>query len=356
MSSKEKRLVILTPAFPGNESEVNWVHSLQLFLHSVKKLFPGIEVIVISFIYPHSISNYQWNGVEVFSFDGMGYRKVKRPLLWGKIWKKLSEINKQQKITTILSIWCSECALVGKYFGKRNSIKYFTWICGLDARKKNKMVKFIRPLPTELIAKSDFLVDEFYRNHHIRPAYLIPNGIDLSMFTSAGEERDIDVMAAGSLSYLKQYDIFMEVIAQLKNINPGIRATLCGDGTGEDAKQVKKMREDLSLEHNLTLTGMIPPAEVIQLMQRSKIFLHPSSYEGFSMACYEALYAGAHVISFVKTMYHDIKNWHIVQTKEEMLLKALELLNDPKLTHEKVFTYSMDDSANEMMSLLGFID
>ena len=356
MSSKTKRLVILTPAFPANESEENWVHSLQLFLHSVKRLFPEIEIIVISFIYPHNISKYEWNGIEIFSFDGMSYRKYRRPLLWGKIWNKLSEINKQKKITIILSIWCGECALVGKYFGKRNSIKHFAWICGQDARAKNKLVKYIRPLPTELIAKSDFLVDEFYRNHHIRPAYLIPNGIDLSMFTSPGEERDIDVMAAGSLSYLKQYDIFMEVVAQLKNKKPGIRATLCGDGTGEDAKQVKKMREDLSLEHNVTLTGMIPPARVVQLMQRSKIFLHPSSYEGFSMVCYEALYAGAHVISFVKTTYHDIKNWHVVQTKEQMLQKTLELLNDPQLTFEKVFTYSMDDSASQMMNLFGFID
>jgi glycosyltransferase involved in cell wall biosynthesis len=354
MSNKDKRLVILTPAFPANESEVNWVHSLQLFLHSVKRLFPEIEIIVLSFIYPHSISNYQWNGVEIFSFDGMNFRKYKRPLLWGKIWKKLSEINKQQKITAMLSIWCSECALVGKYFGKRNSIKHFTWICGQDARKKNKMVKFIRPLPTELIAKSDFLVDEFYRNHHIKPAYVIPNGIDLSMYGLSSEEKNIDIMGAGSLSFLKQYDIFVEIIAKLKTNMPRIKAVLCGDGEHEE--EIKKICEELSLQQNLILTGMLTPAESIKLMQRAKIFLHPSSYEGFSMACLEALYAGAHVISFIKPMYDEIKNWHVVTSKEEMHQKAVELLNDPRLNHEKVFTYSMDDSAASMMELFGLAD
>ncbi|HEX6845971.1 MAG TPA: glycosyltransferase, partial [Chitinophagaceae bacterium] len=281
MDSNEKTLVILTPAFPANETEENWVHSLQLFLHSVKKQLPGIRINVLSFIYPHKMSNYQWHGVKVFSFDGMKYRKYRRPLLWRKIWKKLSEINKQQEIGAILSIWCGECALVGKYFGKNHSIKFSAWICGQDARKKNKIVKLIRPRPNELIAKSDFLADEFYRNHHIRPAYLIPNGIDVSLFGQSGE-RNIDILGAGSLSFLKQYDIFLEVIAGLKTKMPGIKAVLCGDG--EHADGIKKMREDFSLQQTLSLPGMLTITETIGLMQRAKILLHPSAYEGFSMA------------------------------------------------------------------------
>ena len=68
------------------------------------------------------------------------------------------------------------------------------------------------------------------------------------------------------------------------------------------------------------------------------------------------LYAGAHVISFVKTMHHEIKNWHVVASKEEMQQKAFELLNNPLLNHEQIFTYSMDDSAASMMELFGLAD
>jgi hypothetical protein len=70
------------------------------------------------------------------------------------------------------------------------------------------------------------------------------------------------------------------------------------------------------------------------------------------MACYEALYAGAHVISFVKSMYQDIPHWHVVRSKEEMQQKAFELLNAPKLANEPIFTYSIDDSAKKMVDLL----
>ena len=54
-------------------------------------------------------------------------------------------------------------------------------------------------------------------------------------------------------------------------------------------------------------------------MQRTKIFLHTSSYEGFSGACLEALYAGAHVISFCEPMKQKIDHWHIVKDEKEML-------------------------------------
>jgi glycosyltransferase involved in cell wall biosynthesis len=354
MYNNEKIFVILAPAFPANENEENWLHWLQMLLRSVRKLFPGIRIIVISFIYPPNTSTYRWNGIEVFSFDGMKYKKIKRPLLWGKIWRKLNEINRQQKITAILSIWCSECALVGHYFGKRNSVKHFTWICGQDARARNKMVRLIRPLPTELIAMSDFLIDEFYKNHHIKPAHLVTNGIDPSMFSKEPVKKDIDIMGASSLSFMKQYDLFLEVIAALKKNKPDIKAVLVGDG--EHADGLKKMNEHLSLQQTVEFKGQLTPTETINLMQRSKVFLHPSSYEGFSTACLEALYAGAHVISFIKPMHHEIKNWHIVRSKEEMQQKAHELLNAQALDHEPVLAYSMDDSAASMMELLGLAD
>jgi glycosyltransferase involved in cell wall biosynthesis len=354
MKSNERTLVILTPAFPANETEENWMPSQQSFLHSVKKLFPGIKIIILSFIYPHTTSNYLWNGINVFSFDGMKYPKIKRPLLWRKIWKKLAVINKEQKITAILSFWCSECALVGKYFGKKNSIRHFTWICGQDARKNNKMIRLIRPTANELIAKSDFLADEFYKNHDINPGYIIPNGIDPSAFPAFTGVKDIDIIGVGSLSVLKQYDLFVQIITGLKESLPNISGMLCGEG--EDTERIKKMRQDLSLSENLQMTGMLSPKVAIKMMQRAKILLHPSSYEGFSMACLEALYAGAHVISFVKPMHHEIRNWHIVQTKEEMKQKALELLTDTKTIYEPVKAYSMDDSAKKMMELLGLSD
>ena len=348
---KAKTLVVLIPAFPANELEKNWLPTQQMFLRWIKKIFPDINIIVLSFAYPESISEYQWEGIKVFSFNGMKFRKLKRFLFWRKIWKQLRQINREQEITGILSFWCGECALIGSYFGKRYLIDHRIMICGQDARKKNKLVKFIRPAENELIALSDFLSDEFYRNHHIKPAHMIPNAIDISMFPPSAETRDIDVIGVGSLSILKQYDLFVDIVAELKKKKPTIKAALCGDG--EDRERIKKIIKDISLEDTIDMPGMLVPTEAIRMMQRAKILLHPSSYEGFSSACLEALYAGANVISFTKPMHHDIQNWHIVKTKDEMIKKASELLQQNRLSDDKVIVYSIEDSVKKLMQLFG---
>jgi glycosyltransferase involved in cell wall biosynthesis len=112
---------------------------------------------------------------------------------------------------------------------------------------------------------SDFLVDEFFLNHHIKPAHLIPPGIDLSMYGDPRSKRDIDIVGAGSLSILKQYDIFVDIIAGLKDRMPGIKAVLCGEG--EDTERISKMQETYSLQQNLELTGMLTPRETIRMME-----------------------------------------------------------------------------------------
>src|SRR6185369_15038978 len=124
------------------------------------------------------------------------------------------------------------------------------------------------------------LVDEFYKNHHIKPLHVIPMGIDISLF-GPQPKKDIDVIGAGSLSRLKQYDLFVEIVAKLKKDLPGLRAMLCGDG--QDRNRIEEMIRQHSMEEYLALSGHLPYADVLNLMQRSKILLHPSSYEGFGM-------------------------------------------------------------------------
>jgi hypothetical protein len=50
-------------------------------------------------------------------------------------------------------------------------------------------------------------------------------------------------------------------------------------------------------------------------------------------------------------MYREIKNWHIVKTKEEMVAKASELLQTPHLPHERVMTYSVINTAKAVRKL-----
>ena len=349
MKQTNKTLVILTPGFAANESDSTCLPAQQIFINALNKNFPFLKIIIVSFQYPFVSSTYQWKGNTVISLNGKNKGKFLRLITWLRAWRKLQKINQENNVIGLLSFWCTECALIGSYFAKRNKMQHYSWILGQDARPKNKFIKWIKPNAENLVAMSDFIAEEFYKNYLIKPTHVVTNGIDAALFKINNKEKIIDVLGAGSLIPLKQYDIFINIINELKKEIPAINAMVCGKGMEENnmISQINKFH----LQKNITLAGEKPHDEILNLMCTCKIFLHTSSYEGFSTVCLEALYAGAHVISFCKPMNAEIKNWHIVKNEKEMKDVALKLLTDSKTTYENVLPFTMDNSANKMMLL-----
>jgi glycosyltransferase involved in cell wall biosynthesis len=351
MDKKRNTLVILSPGFAESEADSSCLPAQQDFITALNNRFPKLNIVILSFIYPFTKEQYAWQNNRVIPFNGGRLRKFLRSILWFRIWRTLQKIKKEENITGIISLWLGECAFIGKRFAKKNGLMHYCWMLGQDARSNNRYVKRIKPKAEELIAISDALKIECFRNYSILPKHLIPIGIDPCKF-SANTERDIDILAAGSLIPLKQYELFVDIIASLKKKFRKLNVLLCGKGPDE-INIIRKIVEH-DLQGTIILKGEIPHHEVLALMQRSKIFLHTSSYEGLSGVCIEALYAGAHVISFCKAMNDEIEHWHIANTKEEMIKKANELLENNCLTHKRVAPFLMNDSAAMMMELFNY--
>jgi glycosyltransferase involved in cell wall biosynthesis len=288
----------------------------------------------------------------VIAFGGGNKGGLSRILNWRKIRAKLAELNNKHHIIGILSFWLGDCALIGNRFAKRKNIKHLCWVLGQDAKKGNRYFKLIKPQPSSLRALSDFIADEFAKNYKVSPAYIVPPGIDPNMFDQPNTKRDIDILGAGSLIPLKQFYMLVELLNTLKGQFPNIKVTICGGGP--EMKSLKTMIHDHGLEEHITLTGELPHNEVLKLMQRSKLFVHPSAYEGFGVVCLEALYAGAQVVSLVKPMKADIKNWHVASSQSDMVDLVRELLNESHNDHTPVAPYLIKDSAVAMMNLFGY--
>jgi len=352
MKNDQPVFVILTPGFPANEADNTCLPFLQNFVKTINTDFSFIKIIILSFQYPFSSADYLWYNNQVISLGGKNKGKLARGLLWLRVWQKLKRIQKENNVIGLFSIWFGECAMLGQRFGKKYGIKHRCWILGQDAKEHNKYVQRINPMSEDLIAISDFIANEFFKNYLIKPKHIIPNGIDKELFKSASFERTINVMGAGSLIPLKQYDLFINIISDLKKNIPEIKSVIAGKGPEE--KSLQAIIESLNLEKNISITGEIEYPDVLKLMQQTKIFLHPSFYEGFSMVCLEALYAGCHVISFCKPMNIDFNHWHIVTTKEEMLEKAYEILMLSNLDDEHILPYSIQETVASIMKLFGY--
>ena len=352
MKDRKPTFIIISPGFARDEKDSACLPAQQVFVNTLNKNYPELNIIILALEYPFIKSTYQWNGNTVVSFNGWGKGKLKKIFNWISVWRALNKLKQQHNIIGIISFWCTQATLIGSYFAKHNHLINYSWILGQDAKKENKYVKWIRPKANELIALSDFMAMDFYKNHLVLPNHIIPLGINADLFSKENNTRDIDILGAGSLIPLKQYELFIELIAQLKNNFSTIKVVLCGKGPEE--KKLKQLIINLGLENNISLVGEKPHAEVLKMMQRTKIFLHPSSYEGFGMVCIEALGAGAHVISFCKPMADAILHWHIAKNKNDMLQRTIALLQNDTLNHLPVIPYPSDECAKKIMHLFNY--
>jgi glycosyltransferase involved in cell wall biosynthesis len=347
----QQTLVILSPGFPADESDSTCIPPQQVFVASLKKLNPALEIVVIAFQYPYKTQPYAWKGVQVIPLNGRNKGKLHRLFTWTRAWRILKKLNKQKNILGLLSFWCGETAVVTSRFARRHHLRHFSWILGQDALPINKLVNLIRPKEGELIALSDFLQRQFHAHHGIKPAYVIPCAIDAQQFPLEKKHRGIDILGVGSLIPLKKYDVFIEMIQHIKIKFPSVNAVICGKGPQQE--KLWQMIMQFGLAENILLAGEKPHEEILTLMQQAKILLHPSSYEGFGAVCLEALYAGAHVVSFVQPMNTRIEHWHIVKTKEELQDKLMNLLGSP-ISHEAILPFSINRTTREMMQLFGY--
>jgi glycosyltransferase involved in cell wall biosynthesis len=306
----------------------------------------------MAFDYPFITSSYQWNKNKVISFNGWKKKGFKKLFKWLIIWIRMGKIKRNNKMVGLFSLWCNECAYLGNRFAKRNYLAHFCWIQGQDAKKENNYVRRIKPSATELVAISDFIQKEFEKNHSVRPEHVIPVGIRLVEFLRGNGVKDIDLLGVGSLISLKQYHLFIEVIYSVKQHFPGIKAVLCGKGPEEN--KLKMLIAKYGLQQNIELTGELPHGEILRIMNRSKVFLHTSNYEGLGVVCIEALYAGCHVISFVQPMHYDIEHWHIVQTKEEMIEKTQVIISNSGTLYKPVLTFTIGESVKKIMQLYNY--
>jgi glycosyltransferase involved in cell wall biosynthesis len=349
MIQNRKTLIILIPGFPKDEQDSTCVPFPQSFVKNLKQLYPWLKITVLAFQYPFSKGVYDWHGVEVHSFNGGNRGKIKRLFLWKSVWAAISGIMEKETVIGLLNFWLGECSLVGKFAANKRKLKSFTWIMGQDAKRGNRYIPIIKPRSDSLIALSDFISEEFHRNYQMRPEYTIPPGLDTRLFPELTGDRDIDILGAGSLIPLKQYDLFIELISRLVTSMPDIRAVLCGDGP--DRSKLEQIIRENNLKDRVSLTGELEHSKVLGLMQRSKIFLHPSSYEGFGMVCAEALYAGAKVVSFCKPMNSGFAHQYVVTSASEMERKVKELLEFYNNTPDRVLTFPIEECCRQVFSL-----
>jgi L-malate glycosyltransferase len=126
---------------------------------------------------------------------------------------------------------------------------------------------------------------------------VIPNGVDLREIVRVCPAREqADILFAGRLIREKHVDLLIDSFRIVSQDNPGLMLLIIGNGPEEDSLNTR-IRES-RLEDRVRIRPFFPGHEdLIAQMKASKVFVLPSTREGFGITALEALACGVPVVT-----------------------------------------------------------
>nr|WP_214041242.1 glycosyltransferase family 4 protein [Methanoculleus sp.] len=129
------------------------------------------------------------------------------------------------------------------------------------------------------------------------PVPVVPNGIDTERIAAVAPAAEgSDVIFTGRLIREKNVDLLLRALVPVRKEVPDLRALVVGDGPERPA--LERLAHDLGLAGAVTFTGFLPDHDsVVAAMKASRVFVLPSTREGFGIAALEAMACGLPVVT-----------------------------------------------------------
>ncbi|MDO8365464.1 MAG: glycosyltransferase [Saprospiraceae bacterium] len=339
------RVLWLSPGFPADEQDLNCLPTLQLLARTL--ITQGIDLQVITLGYPFHAQPFRWHGIPVISGYGFN-RQWFRWYNWIRVLRYAQAAHLQQKFDLIHSFWLGPGWLIGRYLHKKWNIPHFTTLMGQDVLSDNKYRHFLKTHHAQtLIAVSDFQNNAFEKTTGKRAAHTIPWGVSRDEIPEkCSVHRPVDVLGCCALIPLKNWRLWLQVIAGIVQYKPDLRAELIGDGV--DSTAVESLLRQAGLEQNVKLLGHIPRAAVLARMRESKVFLHTARFESFGFVLAEAAMSCCRVVSTPVGIAAQLTAPG--QTIEALVKQLLVALDKPLLKLPNT-PFSMEETAQAYLRL-----
>jgi len=152
-------------------------------------------------------------------------------------------------------------------------------------------------LTDKMIAVSERTKKDLERIGVGKEIKIIPNGIDFGKIEGIGaSDEESDVIFAGRLIKEKNVDVLIKAVRLVKKGIPDVKCVIIGEGP--EQKGLERLVYNLGLKNNIEFTGFLDDyEEVISRMKSSKVFVLPSTREGFGIVALEANACGLPVIT-----------------------------------------------------------
>jgi len=134
--------------------------------------------------------------------------------------------------------------------------------------------------------------EDVRRNYKIGRAIVTGNGVNFTLKEVEHYEKIYSAVYLGRVSKEKGICTLLYAWSKIVRKNPAAKLVLIG-GISDDFKdELAGIVEKLEFSKNVIFTGFISDQQVAVMLYSSKIFVFPSTEEGFGLAVLEAMAAG----------------------------------------------------------------
>lgn len=230
--------------------------------------------------------------------------------------KLVCMLKHKKMIVTWNEVWGKE--YWQKYLGKLGIIAYIIELLSVKT-------------PDHIISVSKYTTDRLKEILEVKlPITTIPNGINYSSIRNVGASSEkSDVIFAGRLLEHKHVDVLLRSIGILIKNYPNIRCIIIGEGP--EKGQLEKLTNELHLTKHVIFKRVVEQDnDLYALYKSSRVFVLPSTREGFGRVVLEANAAGIPVITInhlenaARLLIEGKKNGLLCELTPESMSSAIE--------------------------------
>ena len=209
--------------------------------------------------------------------------------------------------------------------------KYLTWqslIFGISCIRYKRIIT----------VSNSLMIEYYFGNFFLKKTISLENPIDIPALQAKAQSAQLatssDIIFLGRCASPKNPLIFINIIKDLAERLPEVRAVMIGDG--ELFQETKKQIQALGLDRNIHMYGFLE--NPYGLLHAGKILCMPSSREGFPLAALEALALGKPVVASPVGGLNNIVTpecGKLCRSPKDFAEELFRLLTDKKIYQSK---------------------
>ncbi len=165
---------------------------------------------------------------------------------------------------------------------------------------------------------------------------IVGTGVD-RLPVDTGAQKDIDFFCIGRIEKLDGID---KIWSALRKLRPKVNFVMMGRASLSEINHLRS----IGIDHK----GEVPDGEKLELYSRAKVFLFPSSREGFGIALAESLLLGMAAVTWRLPVFEELYS-ESMMTKQGMI-RLVEMGNHELFASEALKALDLYDRRNRILS------